>query len=87
MEADGTAEHFNGSLQQNHRNGTVDVVIAIEEDGLAVGDGAFHARHGSIHAKHEEWIVKVSELGIQEDERFNGGGNAARDQKLCEHLR
>ena len=37
------AEHFNGGFEQDDGNGAVDVVVAVEEDGLARGDGALDA--------------------------------------------
>jgi len=35
--ADDTAEHFNGGLEQDDGDGSVDVVVAVEEDGFAGG--------------------------------------------------
>ena len=84
VKADFTAEHFDGGFEKDDSDGAVDVVVAIEEDGLARGDGAFETVDGSGHAEHEERIVEVRGLGIEESEGLGGGGDAARDEQLGE---
>ena len=54
MKAHYAAEHFDGGLEQHHGGGAVDVVVAVEQDGLARGDGALQAVDGRIHAQHQQ---------------------------------
>jgi hypothetical protein len=75
-------EHFDGGFEQDDGDGAVDVVVAIEEDRLARGDGALNALDCDGHAEHEKGIVEVGRLGIQESESFGGGGDAARYEQL-----
>ena len=82
-----TAEHFDGGFEQDDGDGAVDVVVAVEKDGLACGDGAFEALDGGGHAEHEKGIVEVRGLGIEEGEGLGGGGDAARDEQLGENER
>jgi hypothetical protein len=78
VKADEAAEHFNGGFEQDDGNGAVNIVVAIEKDWLARGDGAFDALDGGGHSEHEKGVVEVRRLGIQESESFGGGGDAAR---------
>ena len=84
VKADVTAEHLDGSLEKDYSDSAVDVVVAIEEDRLPRGDGAFETIDGSGHAEHQEGIVEVRGLGIEEREGFGGGVDAARDEQLGE---
>ena len=85
MKADEAAEHFDGGFEQDDGDGAVDVVVAIEQDRLARGDGSFDALDGGGHAEHEKGIVEVGRFGIQEGEGFGGRGDAARDEQLSEN--
>ena len=49
----GADEHFDSGFEEDHGGGSVDVVIAIEEDGFASGYGALEALDGGGHAEHE----------------------------------
>ncbi len=64
VKADVTAEHFDGCLEKNDSDSAVNIVVAIEEDGLMRGDGAFESIDGGGHAEHEKWIVEMRGLGI-----------------------
>ncbi len=81
------AEHLDGRLEQNDGNRAVDVVVAVEEDRFACGDGVFEAFDGGAHAEHEEGIVEVRRLGVEEGEGLGGGRNAARDEQFGEDER
>jgi len=82
-----TAEHFNGRLEQDHGDGAVHVVVAVKKNGLARGDGAFETVDGQGHAEHEERIVEMRGLGIEEGEGFSGLGDAAGDEQLGKNER
>ena len=81
------AEHFDGGFEQDDGDGSVHVVVAVEKHGLARGDGALEPVDGCGHAQHEEGIVQVGGLGIEEGVGLGGGGDAARDEQLGEHQR
>jgi hypothetical protein len=68
MKADLAAEHLDGGLEQDHGGGAVHVVVAVEKHRLARGDGALQALDGRGHAQHEEGIVEMRRLGIEEGE-------------------
>ncbi len=53
VEANVTAEHFDGGFEKDDGDGAVNVVIAIEKDGLTRGDGALETIDGNGHAEHE----------------------------------
>jgi hypothetical protein len=59
-------EHFDGGLEQDDGGGAVYVVVAVEEDGFAGGDGQLESVGGGGHAQHQEGIVKLADLGIEE---------------------
>jgi hypothetical protein len=82
-----SAEHLDGGFKQDNGNGAVDVVIAVEENGLARGDGALDALDGGGHSEHEKGIVEVGRLWIQEGKSFGGCGDAARNEQLGENER
>ena len=87
VEAHHAAEHLDGGFEQDDGGGAVDVVIAVEQNRLARGDGLLQAVRGGLHAQHEKGIVKVRCFRIEEGEGFVGCGDAARQQQLGEHLR
>ena len=81
------AEHFDGGLEQDHGDGAVHVVVAVKKNGLARGDGAFETVDGRGHAEHEEGIVEMRGLGIEEGEGLGGLSDAAGDEQLGENQR
>ena len=81
-----TAEHFDGGFEQDDGDGAIDVVVAVEENGLAGGDGALEAIDGGGHAEHEEGIVEVRDFGIEEDVGGGCSGDAAGDEEFGEDL-
>ena len=85
VKADFTAQHFDGGLEQDDGDGAVDVVVAIEKDGLVCRDGAFEALDRNGHSEHEEGIVKMRRLGVEEGEGLGDSGDAACDQQLREY--
>jgi hypothetical protein len=80
-----TAQHFDGGLEQDNGDGAVNVVVAVEKDGFSRGDGAFEALDRNGHAEHEEGIVEMRRLGIEESKGLGGGGDSACDKQLCEY--
>ncbi len=87
VKADHAAEHFDRSLEQHNGGGAVDVVVAVEQDGLLAGDGRFDAFYGGLHAEHEQWIVQLRDFRIEEGEGFAGGVDAACDEEFGEDER
>ena len=81
------AEHFDGGFEQDDGDGSVHVVVAVEKHRFARGDGALETVDGIVHAQHEEGIVQMGRLGIEEGEGLSGGGDAARDEQFGEHKR
>jgi hypothetical protein len=61
----GAGEHFDGRLEQHDGGGAVDVVVAVEQDGFAAGDGQFEAVDGGGHAEHQEGIVSWPISGLR----------------------
>jgi hypothetical protein len=59
MEAGFAAKHLDCGFEQHNCCCAIDVVIAVEEDGLMVGDGGFKAVGGGGHAVHQKWIMEV----------------------------
>jgi hypothetical protein len=41
-------EHFDGCLEQDYGGGAVDVVVAVEQDGFAAGDGQFERSTAAV---------------------------------------
>jgi hypothetical protein len=80
----GAGQHFNGGFEQDDGYGAVDVVIAVEKDGLACSDSAFEPVNCGGHSKHEKGIVEVRGIGIKKGEGVSGGGDAARDEQFRE---
>jgi hypothetical protein len=77
-----STEHFDRGFEQDDGNGAVNIVVAVEEDWFARGDGSFETLYGGSHAEHEKWLVQVGRLWIQESKSFGGGGDTARDKQL-----
>ena len=78
-------EHLDRGFEQNDGRRAVDVVVAVEQDGLPVRDSGFHAFDRRSHAKHEQRVVKLGDFRIEEREGFCGGGDAARDEQFCQN--
>ena len=58
-----TAGHLDGFLQNDHGYGSVDVVVAVDQDLFSGLDGGLDARDGVAHAGEQQWIVQMSEVG------------------------
>jgi hypothetical protein len=87
MEADHAAEHFDSGLEQHHGGGAVDVVVAVKQDWLARGDGAFQALHRSSHAVHGERVMQMRDFRIEKLERSVCAEYASSNEQLRQHLR
>src|SRR5260370_30614206 len=46
-------DSFDGGLEEDGGGGSIDVVIAVDENGLAGLDRTLYAGYGQVHAKHE----------------------------------
>ncbi len=79
--ADGATEDFDGRLEQDDRSGAVDVVVAVDEDRLARGDGLLDARDRCCHAVQGVGIEQVIERGMKELRGRSGIGDAALEQQ------
>jgi hypothetical protein len=77
VKADFSTEHFDGSFEQDYSDSAVNVIVAVEKNGFSRGDGAFEALDGNGHPEHEEGIVEVRGLWVEEGECLGGGGDSA----------
>ena len=57
----GRGDALDGGFEENGGGGAVDVVVAVDEDGLGVGDGTLDAGDGSGHAEEQVGVVEVVE--------------------------
>ena len=73
VEVGAAAAQLDRGFQNDDGGGAVHVVVAVDEDLLAVGDGAAQALGGLVHAEHQVRRVQVIEFRIQELVRVFGG--------------
>jgi len=85
METGCAAKQFDRGLQKNDCGGSIDIVIAVEEDGLIPRNSYFKTLDGWLHSQHQKWVVEVRHFRVQEDECFGGGTDTACDQEFCKH--
>ena len=85
MKAHLAAEHLDCRLEKHNSGGAVDVIVAVEQDGLFARDGCFHAFHGGLHPQHQQRVVQLSHFRIQKCESIAGCANAARDEEFREN--
>jgi hypothetical protein len=85
MKADVSAQHFDCGFEQDYSDSAVNVVVAIEKNGFSRDDGAFEALDSNGHPEHEEGIVEVRGLRVEEGKGLDGSGDAARDEQLGEN--
>ena len=82
VEAGFAARHLDSLLQNDHRHGSVDVVVAVDQDLLFGLDGGLDPRHGVAHSGEQQRIVQMPEIGREETPRRDGiaraRGSAAR---------
>jgi hypothetical protein len=83
----GSGEHLDGGFEEDDGGGAVHVVVAVQQDGLAAGDGQFKAVYGSGHAAHPKGIVEVGKVRIEEMECGFGSDDAASQKQLRDDLR
>src|SRR5579859_3507557 len=90
VKADGTSigsgEHLDGSFEEHYGGGAVDVVVAVEQDGFALGYGLFEAIDGGGHAEHFKGIDELADLRVKESVGSLCGLDAAGEQKAGEDL-
>ena len=67
-------------VDQSHRSGSIHVIISVHHNLLAISDGLLHALNRLLHILHQEGIVQVSELRVEELTRSFYGVYAS----LCE---
>ena len=82
-----SGEHFDGCLEQDYGGGAVDVVIAVEEDRFAAGDGQFKPVGSGCHSRHEEGVVEMADLRIEKVLCSFRGGDSAAYEQICHDLR
>ena len=61
-----TAGKLDGGLQNDDGDGSIHVVVAVDQDLLAAGDGGLDARYSIVHSGHQERVVQMIERGAQE---------------------
>jgi hypothetical protein len=81
-----SAEHLDGGFEQDYGGGAVYVVVAVEEDRLMTRYRSFKPLDGGGHAEHEEGIVEVGKLRIEEGVGLGCGGDAAGEEQFREDL-
>jgi hypothetical protein len=60
------AEQLNGPPEHDRGRDAIDVVVAVDDDALAAGDGAQNAIDGLAHAGQQHRVVQLGDVGIQE---------------------
>ena len=73
----GRRDALDGGLEEDGGGGAVDVVVAVDEDGLAGVDGLLDAGDGFTHAEEKEGVVEGVEGGGEEGGCSGGIGDAA----------
>ena len=73
---------LNGGLQDHDSHGAIHVVIAVDQHGLALRDGALQALHCRFHAPHQVRRVQLRNFRMQKCSRLGGAMHSARDQEL-----
>ena len=69
VKADMSSESFDRGFQQHNGDGSIHVVIAIDQDRFAGGNRTLNSLDCRGHAEHEIGIVQPIEAGTKE-----GGG-------------
>ena len=77
-----TTKHLDGSFEEDDGGGAVHVVVAVEEDGFFLINCPLDAIDGRAHAEHEEGIVQLRGIGVEEGVGFAGIVDAAGQQEL-----
>ena len=78
----GAAGEFEGLGEEHHAGGAVDVVVAVDQDALALADGARDALNGDRHVAQGQRIVQFFEGRVQEAVGGRGVGESAVHQHL-----
>src|SRR6266704_3221915 len=52
-------DSFDSGFEQDGGGGSIDVVVAVDENGLAGSDGMLYAGYGQVHAEHECGVDEV----------------------------
>ena len=74
-------ERLEVGVDHRHGSGAVHIIVAIDQDFLAVVDGLKHAFDGLVHVLHEEGVVELRERGAEERFGFFVVGNSALDKQ------
>jgi hypothetical protein len=85
-DGEGGGGALDGGLEENGGDGAVDVVVAVDKDGLAREQGAADAVDGGAHAVHRVGVVEVGELGREEAARGGDVSVAAGDEQARDGL-
>ncbi len=73
---------LDGCFEEDGGCRAVDVVVAVDEDGLACADGLLDAGHGDVHAEHQARVEEIFDGGIEKSVGGCGISQAAGDQKV-----
>ena len=88
VEADvASAEEFYGGLEQDYGDGAVHVVVAVDKDGFAFGDGGPDPGDGGGHAGHGIRVEEMVEAGMEKATGLLSGGDAPGEEQLREERR
>ena len=76
------AQHFQAQPEDRRAGHAVDVIIAVDDDPLAGGQGVVDSPHGLGAARQELRIAQRGKLGVEEVPGAVRIGDAAADQQL-----
>ena len=75
-------EHLDSRLEQDDGRGAIHVIIAVDEDGLLVGDSRLNPGNGGGHALHGVRIEQVFDAGVKEEISLGRSAHTAFRQQL-----
>ena len=74
------ARQVDGLLQNDDGRSSVDIVVAVQQDGLLAPDGIEKTRGGRVHIAHQEGIVQFVERSLEKSPGAGGFGMPAMNQ-------
>ena len=79
-------ETLDEGIDQRDGGRAVHVIVAVDQDLLAGGDGAVQPLHRLVHVLHQEGIVEGVQRRAEEGARLLESLDAALDKQLGQHL-
>ena len=73
-------------VHQGYSRGTVHVVVSVYHDPFLLGDSLLEPVYSPVHIFHQEGVVELGEVGLEELAGPVGGGDAALYQEVGENL-